>query len=205
MTCSVCGATGDSARSHCVICGHANKPDTEPRWDRAPEARAFEDLAKALEPDETLLGATRGRITGGLQQRLAVAPQTLGTPYANLGLTGGRVLIQNVSGRKGEAAGKEAASFAIEDVYEIGTQDLEPGDPRMPVRVVVTLRNGNSLRVRAGGRLAETARDMVEVFKAITAGRKPQEAPHIACPHCQKRLDGEYAFCPFCGQSTHAE
>lgn len=202
MTCSVCGATGDPARSHCAVCGHAYGPDTQPQWDRAPEARAFVELQRALKPDETLLAATRGRITGNWHERLSLGPTGLGAPYANLGLSETRLLIQQIGARRGDASAKEPVSFPLDQIRKMAAQGSDTLEPLGAVRLVVTLQSGASLRLRAAGRLARHAQDLAEVFDALTASSRipHQEAPPVLCEHCGKRLDGQYAFCPFCGK-----
>jgi hypothetical protein len=206
MTCSVCGASGSPGRSHCLICGHATKPGTEPTWDRAPEAYAYEGLRRALEPDETLLGATRGRITGNWRERLTLTPMSLATQYANLGLSGARVLLQPIGPARGEAVGKALASFPIDEIARMAVQDADPLEPQRAVRLIVTLCSGGTLRLKAAGRLAECARDLAAVFDALTAGRTPPEAaPMTACRNCGRRVDGPYSFCPFCGAAADNE
>src|SRR5262245_61563219 len=94
MNCAVCSAPSDKTRSHCTICGHALRSQNEKAWDRRAEAAAFEDLQKALESDETLLGATRGRMIGGWRSKSGMAALTMLWRYVNLGLTSERLLIQ---------------------------------------------------------------------------------------------------------------
>src|SRR5947209_7296584 len=75
MTCAACGAASDPKHAFCVICGHRQKPDTKKEWDRSVEASAYEDLQKTLSNGEAILGATRGRIAGGIRGKAALNPQ----------------------------------------------------------------------------------------------------------------------------------
>jgi len=203
MNCAACGAPPGRARSHCAICGYALIPEAEKPWNRMPEAETFEDLQKALEPEESLLGATRGKIAGSWRGRFSLHPQALFSPYINLGLTGDRLLIQHIRQDTGRAVSEKPLAVPLSDVASVSLSDADPFEAGRTVRVVVDLASGESLRLRAVGRLAESARELVEVWESLSGmARTIQTDEAGTCPHCGRLLDRLYRFCPFCGKDT---
>jgi hypothetical protein len=201
MHCAVCGAPADAARSHCAICGYAHKPDAEKKWDRAIEAAVFEDLQKALQAEEALLGATRGRITGTWRRRLTLNPQAILSPFVNLGLTGERLILQPIHPATGRAFSDRTADYPLPEVLAMTVSDADVMEPGRTVRLEVHLGHGDSFRLRAGGRLADSAREMATVWQTVSGEAMTLLRPtEIACPHCHRTLDRPYRFCPFCGE-----
>ena len=102
MNCAACGAPRTEERTHCAICGRTDEESGPGRWDREPEAVLYEELRGALKEEETLLSATRGRIGGSWRSRATFSPFAFMAPYANLGLTPTRIIIQQVHPKTGE-------------------------------------------------------------------------------------------------------
>src|SRR5438093_8987374 len=94
MDCAACGAPMGRQRDNCLICGSSSVAVSGQSWDRRVEAACYEDLGSALEPDESLMGATRGRVMGGWRMRAVLNPRVMMSPFANIGLTSNRVVIQ---------------------------------------------------------------------------------------------------------------
>src|SRR5438105_5151086 len=113
MNCAACGAPANRERASCQVCGLTRDHDPEKSWDRAVEAAAYEDLAAVLEPDEALLGVTRGRIMAGWRPRRG-NPKALFSPFVNLGLTGSRLILQPVQPSTGAAISGSVAAFPLD-------------------------------------------------------------------------------------------
>jgi RNA polymerase subunit RPABC4/transcription elongation factor Spt4 len=205
MTCAVCGATADRARAHCAICGHSHRPDSAREWDRTVEAEAFEDLQHTLDPDETLLAVTRGRIAGTWRRRLTLDPQVLLSPYVNLGLTAEKLILQQIQPGSGRALSDKGSSIPLKEILTLTVSDADPLEPERMARLVVQLRSGESFRLRAAGRLARSAKDMVEVWRSLTDSIRTTTARQQICPHCRRTLDRPHRFCPFCGKEQSTE
>lgn len=203
MSCVMCGAPIDRAQPHCAICGHTIRSNAARKWDRSVEADLFDDLQKAVRPEEPLLAATRGKIVGGWRGRFSLNPQALLSPYVNLGLTGERLLLQRIHPSTGRAFAEAPAEFPLADVRSLTCADADAIEPGRTVRLVVELASGELLRLRAVGRLAQGAREMVGVWGSLVGDAIPAESPDtLICPHCTQPLDRPYRFCPFCGKET---
>jgi hypothetical protein len=206
MSCAACGAPLSKRQRSCAICGYVCSNGAEPTWDRRVEAAAFEDLVQTLEEGETLLGTTRGRLAGSWSGRLALNPQALLWRFANLGITGDKLVLQPVQPGTGRAASDRALVFPVEEIHSISLSDADPMEPGRTARMVVQLRTGDSIRLRASGRLADSARRIVKVWESLTA-HLPQRktVAEEQCIHCGRALDRPYRFCPFCGQGQGDE
>lgn len=205
MTCAVCGAAADRSRSHCAICGYAVSPeaaDTGRKWDRGVEAEAFTDLQQTLESHETLLGATRGRIAGTWKRRFSFHPQALLSPYINLGLTSEKLLLQQVQPGTGRALTDKASEILLADVQAFTVSDADPLEAGRTARLVVQLKSGDSFRLRASGRLADRAQELVAVWDALQGAKRTRAASVLTCPHCNNILEKPSRFCPLCGEPT---
>jgi hypothetical protein len=200
MTCAACGAPLERSLTCCAVCGYGQGTGSDDTWDRQAEAYAYEDLGHALKPDEGLLAVTRGRVTGTISKRTALDPQVLLSPYANIGLTGERILVQHIKPRTGRAISRKPSAIDIQDVADVGLTDADPVFAGRTARLAITLNSGESVRVRATGRLARGARGFVEVWGALS-GKDHAGAPASpGCPHCGRTMDRAYRFCPFCGK-----
>ncbi len=204
MSCAVCGAPMAAGRSHCLICGGAKAAAADQEFDRTVEAAAFEDVSLALEKDETLMGVTRGRVMGGWRMRNVLNPRALMTPFANIGLTSGRFMIQAVVPATGRAIKNSTASIPLSDLYSVTAADADPVAPGKTVRLVLTLPSGENLRVKVNGRLAGAAREIAEVWGSLY-GRPDLKAPDERCARCERSLDKPYRFCPYCGAAQEED
>src|SRR6266481_2421345 len=115
MDCAACGAPKDRHSDYCLICGNSSKESSSQSWDRRVEAACYEDLGSALEPEETLMGATRGRVMGGWRMRAVLNPRVMMSPFANIGLTSNRVIIQPVLPANGRSVPNCTAAVPIAD------------------------------------------------------------------------------------------
>jgi hypothetical protein len=200
MSCAVCGAPADRSGAYCVICGHAHDPEATKKWDRTVEAFAIEDLQTVLKPDEALLGSTRGRIAGSWRRKLSLNPQTFLSPFVNLGLTGERLILQQIQQGNGRAASEKITEFPLSDVVSIAASDADPMESGRSVRLAIVLNNGESFRIRAAGRLASAAQEIVEVWGSL-ASSTPKATVHLErCASCERTFDLPHRFCPFCGK-----
>ncbi|MCC6729263.1 MAG: hypothetical protein IT208_07975 [Chthonomonadales bacterium] len=205
MSCPACSAPTEGTHPTCRVCGYRSPSAGESEWDRRPEAAAFEDLNALLEKEEALLAATRGRVTGSWRGRVPLDPQTLSAPFANLGLTSRRVVMQYVHPRTGAVSRRKAGAFELTDIHDIRATDVTDGLPARCVRLEVVLGSGESMRVRAAGRLAEEAESLADVWRALArqGGRHAQMGQR--CAACGRELDRPYRFCPFCGDKAEED
>lgn len=199
MNCAACGAPRNSEQQHCVVCGRTDADAPSERWDRAPEAQLFENLRGMLKENESLLSATRGRIGGSWRNRVSFSPFAFMAPYANVGLTADRILIQQVHPKTGEAVSNAAGDVPISAVASVQASDADPFEPGHTVRLTVLRNDGESFRIRAVGRLADAASEFAEVWNTLAAPPNGKHKPVITCAGCSRSLDKEYRYCPFCG------
>ena len=197
MNCAACGAPWIETRGHCPVCGRTGDEKASEKWDRAPEALLYESLNAMLKDEETLLSSTRGRIAGTWRSRANFSPFAFIAPYANVGLTANRILVQQVHPRTGEAVANSGTDFALKDIASVHASDADPFEPGQTVRLTVLRNDGESFRIRAVGRLAEAACGFAEVWQTLTAA--VSRPPSIHCSACNRALDRVYRFCPFCG------
>ena len=201
MSCSACGASIAKDKSHCVICGLAQQKDAEREWAREVEAAAYEDVSTILETDEAILGITRGRLVGSWKPRGGFNPRAYFTPFANLALTGTRLILQPMSQADGRALTGAAASFPLSTILSMTRSDADVLQPGRTLRLVILLAKGETLRMRASGRMAESADSIVEVWQSLYRDKSGNEPPAgIPCPGCGRELDRPYKFCPYCGK-----
>ena len=201
MNCAACGAATSKERSHCVVCGLAQRKDAEREWARTIEAAAYEDVSEALDSDEALLGVTRGRLVGNWRPRGGFNPRAFFTPFVNLGLTGTRLILQPIAQADGRALAGSTVSFHLSSVVSMTRSDADGLQPGRTVRLVIQIATGEMLRLRASGRMAESAESLVEVWQSLyreKSGKEP--AAGIPCPGCGRELDRPYKFCPYCGK-----
>lgn len=204
MNCAACGAPHCQDRDHCPVCGRTDEKNGPSRWDRAPEALLYENLQTMLKDGETLLSATRGRIGGSWRSRANFSPFAFMAPYANVGLTGTRVLVQQVHPRTGEVVDNSGADVPLTEVAAIQASDADPFEPGHTVRLTIVRNDGESFRIRAVGRLAEAATGLAGVWETISNGTNGTRAPQFKCATCGRSLDRAYRFCPFCGTEQGA-
>jgi hypothetical protein len=203
MNCAVCSASAESGAAHCHICGHAFDSRTTRRWDRTPEAHAFEDLQSALEDDEALLASTRGRVAGTWRRKISLNPQMMLSPYANLGLTGRRLLLQQVNASTGRSSAGAVSAVPLDEVSGMSVTDADPMEEGRTSRLVVTLNNGETFRVRASGRHAASAKEIVEVWSSMGGNVRVEAGPR--CESCGSSHERAYRYCPFCGTKQEDE
>jgi hypothetical protein len=205
MTCAVCGAPADRARAHCAVCGYAVEPeDSAKRWDRAAEADAYEDVSHALDVEEPLLGVTRGRIAGTWRRPLSFQPQALLSPYVNLGITADKLVLQPIHPSSGRAMSDKGTPIPLSDVVAMTITDADPLEAGRTSRLAIQVQSGESFRLRAPGRFAESAKQLVEVWKSLTDGQRAPMDIELRCVHCGRGLDRPHRFCPYCGRETAA-
>jgi len=202
MTCAVCGAPVERSRTHCAICGFAKTDGAAKRWDREPESNAYEDMTHALEPDESLLGVTRGKIAGTWKRPLSFQPQALLSPYVNLGITDDKLILQPVHSSNGRAVSDKGSTIPLKDVSGITLSDADPMEAGRTTRLVIQVNSGEGFRLRSSGRFAESACNLVEVWQSLTGKTPRSHNPDSECGHCGRELDKPYKFCPFCGLET---
>lgn len=202
MQCAQCGAPRDRNRTYCGICGREEGGDHKPVWNRDVEAQSFVDLEKALAEDEALLGVTRGKAAGNWRGRWTMTPQALLSPYVNVGLTADRILIQPIQAGTGRALTERVSSIPLAEVCAMETTDTDLVDPGRTVRLVIQLASGDTLRVRASGRLADAAREIAGVYRSLAGPvAAPGGANEATCAQCQRQIDRNARFCPFCGHA----
>ncbi len=201
MTCAVCGATSDNKRAHCVICGYAKESTNAETWDRAVEAAAYTDLMPCVEPEESLLGVTRGKIAGSWRRRLSFNPQAFLSPYVNLGITNERLLLQHINAGSGQSLSTNAGTLALSEIVSMSVTDADMLEPGRTMRLVVTPKGEEPFRLRVAGRLAENARDMIAVWETLCGASAAKEAAVESCGSCGRSLDRPYRFCPYCGSA----
>lgn len=199
MNCAACGAPHSQEKDHCPVCGRTCEESGPNRWDRAPEALLYENLQGMLKDEETILSATRGRIGGSWRSRANFSPFAFVAPYANVGLTGNRLLIQQVHPRTGEVVANSGTDVPLKDIASIQASDADPFEPGHTVRLTILRNDGESFRIRAVGRLAEAASGMAGVWETLTPSSNGARTPKHRCGSCGKSLDRVYRFCPFCG------
>ena len=206
MSCTACGAPLTHNRSHCVICGGPRETAADREWDRTVEAAAYEDVALALEKEETLMGVTRGRVMGGWRLRAVLNPRVMMTPYANVGLTSNRLIIQPILPSNGRSVKNAAASVPLTDIYSVTAADADPIQPGRTVRLVLLTLNGETLRVRVNGRLASAATELAEVWRSLYGDLSGAATPPPEkCPKCERTLDEAHRYCPYCGAAQEED
>jgi hypothetical protein len=204
MNCAACGAPVPTEQSHCRICGSVQGDGSAEKWDRAPEAVLYESLQNLVKEDESLLSATRGRIGGSWRSRSNFSPFAFLAPYANIGLTGDRLLIQQVHPRTGEAIEHSGGDLPLSSVASIQASDADPFSPGRTARLIVVRNDGESFRVRAVGRLAEAAHELAEVWQSLSEATNGSKAPVLKCERCGRETGRAYRYCPFCGAEQGA-
>jgi hypothetical protein len=202
MSCVVCGASVDRGSPHCAICGLATDPDSAKKWDRTPEASAYEDLGASLKEDETLLAVTRGRIGGTWRRKLTFNLQSVLSPFVNVGLTSDRLILQQLQQGNGRALTDTTSDVPLSDVVSIAASEPDVLAPGNPARLAVTLSTGEAFRIRTAGRLAEAASELSEVWSTLSAAQS--SAVEIRCSHCGRAWERSHRFCPFCGKEAEA-
>ncbi len=199
MDCAACGAPKGRQNDYCLICGSSGRATPGQSWDRRVEAACYEDLGSALEPDETLMGATRGRVMGGWRMRAVVNPRVMMSPFANIGLTSSRVMIQPMLPANGRSVPNCVATVPLADLHSITVTNADPINPGRTVRIVVQLLSGETFRMRVSGRLASSATSMAEVWRSLYSGGRTAGVDQEHCDKCRRELDLVYRFCPYCG------
>jgi hypothetical protein len=157
-----------------------------------------------LKENESLLSATRGRIGGSWRTRVGFAPFAFMAPYANLGLTGERLLIQQVHPKTGEAVSTATCDVPLASIANIQASDADPFEPGHTVRLTVLRNDGEAFRIRAVGRLAEAATELAEVWSTLSESKNGKASAENRCTSCERALDRTYGFCPFCGAEQGA-
>ncbi len=198
MGCEVCDAPCAEPSSACLICGWRSEGVN---WDRRPEAAAYEDLSSSLSEDNPLLAVTRGRISGSWRGKLSLDPRLLFTAYGNLGITSRDLVLQYVNARTGRALARAAATLPLEAIAGIDVEAAHSTSRGQAVRLSIRLDTGESLSMRAYGRLAAAAKDLVEVWEGLTGIFHTQSAEvETLCGHCGRSVERAHHFCPYCGQ-----
>jgi hypothetical protein len=178
--------------------------DTDARVKRrAEQAQIVAGLQSLLEPDEQLLGFTRGLIAGGLRGKLTVGFEALFAPYVNIGLTERRVVLQHVQPESGKPNEILPHSFPLSDMHSVAFSDVETFGGEPAGRLSLRLFNDQHFRLRfRGAALVDNAKTLADVFGSLTSTRpRARTSPtQSVCPHCDKILDRVSRFCPYCGQ-----
>ncbi len=198
MSCTACTAPTANQNDPCPICGYEPTDEQGGRWTRQVQATLYEDLSAALEPAESLLGATRGKIAGCWRGRFSLDPSTMLSPFANLGLTSQRLIVQPIQVKSGRAGARKPTSLPLDTVRSVAITETEAFEPGTSLRLVITSDQGDALRIRAAGKLAKGARDLAEVWQSL-AGMTASTDPDL-CRGCEARLDRQYRYCPYCGK-----
>ena len=200
MNCTMCDAGIRADAPFCVICGKVTDVACEKQWDRTVEAMAYQDLTNVLDEGESLLGYTRGRIAGSWRRIVTLNPQTLISPYVNVGLTAGRLVTQQINQTDGEASSDRIQSIWLKHLTSVTLSDADPFSKSKMMRLSVVLTTGDSFRVRAPGRLGELAAELANIFKTISVDPNIAEEAVFRCINCEKSFQRNYQFCPFCGK-----
>ena len=201
MNCAACGAAAGKDRSHCPVCGFAKRKDTDRTWSRDVEAAAYEDLSAILETDEAVMGVTRGRVVGSWRPRGGFNPRALFTPFVNLAITGSRLILQPIGQNDGRALTGAEASFPLSAIVAMTRSDADVLEPGRTIRLIVQMGTGESIRLKATGRMAESASGIVEVWQSLYRDAVGGDPPAgVSCPGCGRELDRPYRYCPYCGK-----
>jgi len=206
MTCAACGAATARRSAYCAVCGLAQdgKPHTD--WNRTPEALAYEDLSRALADGEALLALTRGRVAGNWRPSRSLNPQSFLSPFANVGLTPNRLLVQQIHQGTGRALGGRPSAFPLSELHSLSVADADPFETGRTLRLVAHLQSGESVRLKVIGRFVHAAREMVEVWHSLCdTAPLNQSDPPLACPACRRPLDRLHRYCPYCGARQDQE
>lgn len=174
---------------------------------RAAQAQIVGGLQTLLEPDEQLLGFTRGIIAGGLRGKLTVGFEALFAPYVNLGLTERRVVLQHVQPESGKPNEILPHSFPLSEIQSIAFSDIETFGGEPAGRLSLRLFNDQHFRLRfRGADPVQDAHAIADVFVSLTSTRpRSRTSPtQSVCPHCDQILDRVTRFCPYCGQPLEA-
>ena len=204
MQCKICGASQPKLDKPCKLCGYTATASPEQQWDRSAEASAINNLREALLPGETLLGLTRGRLGGDWRRTVPIAQRPYAAPYVNMGITEGRLMIQTIHNGTAEPLAFQGNGIPLSDIASMTISTTELEGPEHCARLSATLAVGSSFRLKAFGRLANGAADVVQIWRSL-ANTSEAEPEIRMCPICAKPLDGEYKHCPYCGSSTTVE
>lgn len=180
----------------------AEKEAQERARRREQQASIVLGLRTILDEDEQLLGFARGRISGGWRGKLAVGPEAFFAPYVNIGLTERRLFLQHIHPEDGKPSEIPPHTFVLADVDSITFSGIETFGKDEEGRMTIRQTDDQYFRVRlAGGKNTHDANALVEVFRSLTKSRRdPKPTPtQRVCSSCQKTLDRDYKFCPYCG------
>jgi hypothetical protein len=181
-----------------MICGCSGDP-AGCRWDRRPEAQAVEQLSKHLQAGEALLAATRGKVRGQIGSSIAQVALSMAAPWANVGLTGDRVLVQFVKPSTGQPISDTVFSVSLPDIHHIRITDADPLRPGQTHRLAFTTGANNVMTLRATGRQGEAAAKLVKVWQAVSGWQEEADLTAHCCMSCGKPVEASVKFCPYCG------
>ncbi len=173
---------------------------------RAATAVIFVGLQSALKPEEQLLGFTRGRIAGGIQDKLNLGPEALFSSWVNIGLTEKALILQHLRPDDGRPTSTQPHRFGLDEIQRIEIIRLESFSNEPLYRLTIFFRNSASFRLRIRGVLdGDGAKALQEVFSALIMSRSDSKPPSPVwqpCPVCGQALDQPYHFCPYCGKPS---
>ena len=169
---------------------------------RAVQANIIGALSTALEPGETLLGFTRGRISGGFKGKLSVGIEALFAPDVNIGLTDRRLILQHITNTTGKPSQILPHTFPLEKLAQIGFSDIETYGGELAGRLSVRETDETVMRFRLVGKeFCADAITLSTVFRSLIQAQQQTEIHPTSppCPSCGRPLNEPARFCPYCG------
>lgn len=197
MACPECTAPWQRKRTHCAVCDAPLDSGTATS-SREAEAACFAGIAGAARADETLLGYTRGLVSGSWVEQASHPIPSLSLHFANLGLTSSRLVVQPISPASGAPQEGVLLSAELAEVTSLSVMDADTHIAWNTVRLEVALQDGRALRLRARGRLAQNARHLAEAWSAVAADKEEASDDH-PCNECGRMGPATAKFCPYCG------
>ncbi len=188
----------------------AQTPADEKREEayRAVQASVIAALQTTLETGETLLGFTRGRISGGWKGKLSVGLEAFFAPDVNIGLTDRRLILQHITNTAGKPSQILPHTFPLEKLKQIQFSDIETYGGELAGRLIVREHDDTTMRLRLTGKeFCLDAATLSEVFKSLLQAQQPSRVHPTAppCPGCGRALAEPARFCPYCGTKLEAE
>lgn len=182
---------------------HVDPAEARKRAYREKQAEIYQQLQTLLEPGESLLGFTRGKIAGGFQGKLFIGIESFFVPDVNVGLTEKRLILQHLTRELDKPSRNQPHSFPLEEVIHLRFADADAFHEIDELgRLSIQLLDEQSCRLRLEGAGAcEDAKELVGVFDSLVASRRhaPQSPTQRVCAECQKVIDQPVKFCPYCG------
>lgn len=202
MSCVVCDSTIDASKGYCVICGRVPSSTGEIEWNRSVESEAYHDLCETLCEGESLLAFTRGKTMGAWKHSFSLHPHAMLSSHINLGLLSDSFVVQKIHAVNGRALHQDATRVLFSSIRSLNETDADPLTSGLTCRLEFGLQNGETMRIRASGRMAKNASKMAEIFNSLSTKNGFDEVGSgVICTACERALDNIYQFCPFCGKN----